>query len=211
MHPLVAKAAAIVLALPKAWFPDGERPETPIEREQRIVGFVTEVIAAAEDIAPKAGYEVDEIAALSLTFAYSESAFAWEVHAGQPWPGRPPPLGDRGRARCLFQLQRSAALVPRDEWRPFEPDEWRRLSGLDHAATRFCAQAGVRAVGWHALRCKHKVDRARSVGDHSWVGMVLASQYHRPDARCENLSRGSGRRGDLYKHLLYRLRKPGGK
>lgn len=207
MNALIAAAIAVILTLPRPWFPEEHRPETDAEREARISRLVTRVVARAEEESKRIGYTPIEVTSLSLAIAYNESALAWEVHAGQEWPKRPPPFGDNGRAACVFQLQPSAAQVPFDEWRPFEPDEWRSLAGLSERSTRLCVKAGVRAVAYHAWRCRGRLARARALGDHVYIGTVVASQYHQPRLPCGYFSRGSVRRGHLYKTLLYRLHK----
>jgi hypothetical protein len=204
---LKAKAAAVILALPAAWFPEGNRPETVTERATRITGVTDTVVDEAAEHSKWIGYQVEEVTALGLAFSYNESAFAWEVHAGKPWPKRPPPLGDNGHAACVFQLQPSASMVPLDKWRPFERDEWSSLVGLDPESTRRCVRGGIRAIAWHAHLCRGYLAKHRALGDHKWVGSVIAAQYHKPSLPCGYLSSGSTRRGRLYAAILYQLRK----
>ena len=201
-----AAALAVMLAMPRAWFPDDNRPETLDERATRIGGFVSDVVDEADTHAPRAGLSVIEGTALGLAFAYNESALAWEVHAGKPWPGRPSPFGRAGE-RCLLQLHRTASAVPLDDWRPFELEDFEALTGLDAAATRRCARAGVLAITWHAHLCRGYLRQHRDRGDHVWVGATIAGQYHRPALECGTLSIGSIRRGKLYAAILYQLQK----
>ena len=207
LEALKAKAVIAILALPRAWFPEDNKPETDAEHDARITYVVEDIVEEADEHAKWIGYQADEVTALGLAFAYNESAFAWEVHAGEPWPERPSPFGPAGE-RCFFQLHRTAYMVPLDKWRPFELEEFEALTGLDRAATRRCALAGVRVIAWHAHRCRAYLAPYRAKGDHLWVGAVIAAQYHRPSLPCGSLSTGSIRRGRLYRSMLYQLRKP---
>jgi hypothetical protein len=200
-----AAATAAVLALPRAWFPDGNRPETAGERDERIAAFVSDVVDEADQHAKRAGLSVLDHTALGLAFAYNESALAWEAHAGKPWPGRPSPFGPAGE-RCLFQMHRSAYMVPIDYWRPFERDDWIGLVGLSPAATRRCAHAGMITIGWHANLCRGYL-RTLTADDRVWFGATIAAQYHRPSLPCGQLSVGSMRRGRLYAALRYQITK----
>lgn len=206
LESLKAKAAAVILSLPRAWFPEDQQPETDAQYEARIVRTTSVIVDEAATHAKRVPLNVDEMTALGLAISYNESAFAWEVHAGKPWPKRPPPFGDNGHAACVFQLQPSAAMVPLDQWRPFERGEWSSLVGLDPESTRRCARAGMRAIAWHTFRCARELKRHREVGDHTWVGTIIASQYHRPSSTCGRISTGSFKRGRLYRSILTRFR-----
>ncbi len=162
MHTeLVAAVIAVFMTFQAAWFPEGQAPETVEQRELRIAIALEEIVTESEDIYIShdlqkiIGFELIDLVALSVIQAKWESgSLAYEIHAGTYVQGRPSPFGDGGRARCFFQLQKTASLVPFDKWRPFEPDEWITLAGLDRQSTQRCARAGVRVLAYHAWRCR---------------------------------------------------------
>lgn len=204
------RAHRVLITMPSPWFdPAHPLPETTPEREARIGRVAVEVAAQVERIDDETGllratgWSRDDIVAAAAVLAYTESAFAWEVHAGAPWPGRPAPFGDKGRARCLFQLQVGASQVPRPEFRPFVHEEHQTLAGLDEAATRRCVRAGVRALAWQAWRCRGKLASARWGKQHSMA--VLFTEYRRPGS-CDAASSQAISRAFAWKTFRYRMR-----
>lgn len=207
------RAGRVLVSMPAPWFsPEHPLPETPAEREARIgrvADEVNEQVEAIDDetgVLRATGWSRDDLVAGASVVAYVESALAWEVHAGEPWPGRPPPFGDRGRARCLFQLQASASSVPRPEFRPFAPEEHPTLAGLDDEATERCVRAGVRALAWQAWRCRGKLAGHLSKGDRQWAMAVLFTEYRRP-GNCNHVSSQAIARAHAWKAFRYRMRK----
>jgi hypothetical protein len=197
--------------MPVPWFdPAHPLPETSDERDARLGRVsheVEEQVRALDDatgLLRATGWGLDDFVAMAMIAAYNESSMAWEVHAGQEWPGRPSPFGDRGRARCLFQLQRTAAMVPKDEFRPFELAEHMLLAGLDDEATTRCVRAGVRALAWQAWRCRGKLAKNLAVGDRQWAVAVLYAEYHRPGA-CNHPTSQSLGRAFAWKTFRYRM------
>lgn len=206
METLTAALLTVLLQLPSAWFPDEHRPETPAERQHRLGLIVADVVRESAIVHDRTGWPTLRLAALALVQAYNEGAFAYEVHAGVSWPGRPAPFGDHGRARCLFQLQRSAAGVPVADWRPFEADDFDQLVGLGREPTQRCVRAGVLALGWQIARCKN-VRTAYRKGDHRWAATLVFSQVHRPTADCRGLAAGSTRRAYAYESFVSRAQR----
>lgn len=158
---LVAAVIAVFITYQAAWFPEGHAPETTEQREARVALALEDIVTESEDIYIShdlhklIGIELIDLVALSVVQAKWESGgLAYEIHSGTRVVGRPSPFGDGGRARCFFQMQKTASEVPFDKWRPFEADEWIALSGLDRQATQRCARAGVRAIAYHAWRCR---------------------------------------------------------
>lgn len=214
-RPLHDCAADTLRALPVPWFdPAHPLPETDAERDARLGRIAVEAVTQTKILddetgfLTRTGFPLDAFIALALAGAYNESALAWEVHAGQEWPGRPAPFGDKGRARCLFQLQPSASMVPRDAFRPFDAVDHPRLAGLDEEATRRCVRAGVRAFAWQVWRCQAATRAAVAEGDRSarYAIAVIYSEYHRPSDCRFALSPGSLRRADAMRGFLARLR-----
>ncbi len=205
MSALAAALLAVTMKLPVAWFPDDRRPETREQRRTRVARVTTEVAEQAHTLEERTGWSALRLASLGMIQAYNESALAYEVHAGVDWPGRPPPFGDRGRAKCLFQLQRSAASVPFDEWRPFEPDQHDQLVGLGPEPTALCVRAGMRALAWQLVRCDN-IREAYRKADHRWAATLAYSQVHRPSSSCKGaLSPGSTRRAYAYEAFVSRV------
>jgi hypothetical protein len=213
---LTAVATQAMLALPRPWFDPAHQPETPAELEERLAGVAEQIVDAAVTVDREArwgrqtGLSVVDLVALSLTKAYNESALAYEVHAGVEVPGRPSPFGDNGRARCFFQLQPSASLVPFAAWRPFEPEEWISLVGLDDEATSRCARAGVRTLAYHAWRCRKILRPNVTAGDRYWVAAVVFAEYHRPTewaspAFCRTTTPQSLRRAHAYQTIRRKI------
>jgi len=199
------RAAGLLLSMPRPWFdPAHPLPETEEETEFRIARVAREVDAQVLEIDRSTGllratgFSRLDFVALAAVAAYSESSLSWEVHAGREWPGRPAPFGDHGRARCVFQLQPSASQVPFEQWRPFEPDEHLLLAGLDEESTRRCVRAGVRALAWHAWRCKKENRVLLQHGDWKQAVAVIYSEYHRPSACRYVLSDGSYKRAGTW-------------
>lgn len=204
METLTAALLTVLLQLPAAWFPDDHRPETGAEREKRLELIVREVVRESVPVHQETGWSVLRLSSLALVQAYNEGAMAYEVHAGVDWPGRPPPFGDNGRAKCLFQLQVSASSVPLAKWRPFEAHEHDALAGLGPEPTRRCVRAGVRALGWQIARCSN-IQQAYRRGDHRWAATLVFTQNHRPRAACDGaLSPGSTRRAAAYESFVAR-------
>jgi hypothetical protein len=210
------RAGTVLLAMPRPWFdPAHPLPETEAETETRIAGFAREVDAqvveldAETDLFARTGFGRLDFVAMGAVAAYSESSLAWEVHSGIEWPGRPAPFGDKGRARCLFQLQSSAAQVPFAQWRPFEHGEHVNLAGLDEAATRRCVRAGVRALAWHAWRCRGQ--NAHFLAQGAWgrrqAAAVIFSEYHQPRECRHVLSVGAHDRAAAWETFRSKLRR----
>lgn len=206
METLIAALLTVVLQLPAPWFPEDHRPETEDQRAARIERIVAEVVRQVDDVREGTGYTAAELASLSLVQMYNEGALAYEVHAGVTWPGRPPPFGDHGLAKCLFQLQPSAASVPVQRWRPFEPGRLDELVGLGELPTRRCVRAGVRAIAWQIARCRNIRD-AHAKGDARWAATLVFSQVRLPTASCSGLTAGSTRRAYAYETFLARVRR----
>jgi hypothetical protein len=213
---LVHAATATLLSLPEPWFDPAHRPETKEERRARLAAVIDKLVHSAARIdeetgwSKKTGLRVLDLVAMGVTQAYNESALAYEVHAGVEVPGRPSPFGDNGRARCFFQLQSSASLVPFAEWRPFEPEEWPSLVGLDDEATSRCARAGVRALAYHAWRCRKVLRPNVTAGDRYWVAAVVFAEYHRPTewaspAFCRTTTPQSLRRAHAYQTIRRKI------
>lgn len=211
---LVASCLSAILALPIPWFPPNKPlPETTEQREQRIKMVLEETVEASYDVLKehptwevKTGWTLIDLVAMSVAQAYNESAFAYEVHSGQGWPGRPPPLGDKGRAACLWQMQISATQVPFDEWRPFEREQWATLVGTDRPSTRRCAQGGVRIIAYHAWRCQTPLRKFNKRTDHRWPAAHVLAEYNQPTrwgVRCSRVTSDSIRWAATY-HLVRR-------
>lgn len=164
MTPHAQLVAAVVLVwntFQAPWFEEGQAPETNEQRETRNALALEDIVTASEDIylshdlEKLVGFELIDLVALSVIQAKWESGtLAYEIHSGTRVQGRPSPFGDGGRARCFFQMQKTASQVPFDKWRPFEPEEWITLAGLDRQSTQRCARAGVRAIAYHSWRCR---------------------------------------------------------
>lgn len=205
METLATALLTVLLQLPSPWFPVQHQPETEAERRDRLGRIVREVVRESSVVHEKVGWSTLRLSSLALVQGYNEGAFAYDVHAGIEWPERPPPFGDHGRAKCLFQLQRSASSVPVTEWRPFEPEEHDELVGLEPEATRRCVRAGVRAIGWQIARCNN-IQKAYRQGDHRWAATLVFTQVHRPRPSCDGpLSPGSSRRAFAYESFVSRV------
>lgn len=152
---MLAKLLAIVLAWTPTWYPPGGGPET---REQR-----TQRWAMASDTMVQSGgsgitkfWPQDNVALIATIFRY-ESALDYHVHGGEPSP-----IGsqDKGKARCLGQIQQSRLLTKK---------EWVGLAGRDRAATRRCADMVLRVMWYHAKRCKMRQEIPGSI---RWRAML---------------------------------------
>ncbi len=143
--------------------------------------------------------------AIAANLAYEESSLAWEAHAGEPWPGRPAPKGDHGRASCLFQLQRSAASVPDPKFRPFELSEHKALTGVDEDATQRCVRAGVKALAWQAWRCRRQLKQHIETGDKQYAVAVIYGEYHLPSQFCIHLTSQSIKRAFDWRQFMDRM------
>jgi hypothetical protein len=208
--PTPGQQAAVVLRkMPAPWFdPEQAKPETDDERNERLAQVAhaidDEVVALNKDtqFLPKTGWRRREFVAMAANLTYEESSLAWEVHAGEPWPGRPAPKGDHGRAICLFQLQRSAASVPDPKFRPFEFSEHTALAGVDGDATQRCVRAGVKALAWQAWRCRRQLKPHIETGDKQYAVAVIYGEYHWPTQRCIHLTSKSIKRAfDWYQFM----------
>jgi hypothetical protein len=140
---LTVVAIGLLKSYPTVWYPDeGEfiNPETRQEREIRL-SMIAEVDAEVAYDNDTPWGPVDDF---SLVYAIQsgESAFEYRVHAGE---GSHIGSADRGRSRCLGQIQHTR------EW--WTEEEWLALAGTDRASTKRCTQAILRVFSYHAKRC----------------------------------------------------------
>lgn len=211
---LVAAALAAVLNVQLPWYPpNAPVPEAPTEREARLGMMVDSLVTESEIIMldrnyyEEVGLELVDLVAMGLAQIQYESYFAWESHSGKPWKGRPKPRGDKGRAICSFQLQKSASMVPFKRWRPFEKGDWALLEGLSPEATTRCMRAGMRALAYHGWRCRKPLKELYRRGepktrtDRKWVIAHIYRENWTPRpyaSRCSQVSASSLLRAGTY-------------
>jgi len=130
---------AEIQAWTPTWYPPGGGPETDPDRRKRWA-MVAEVLA---DLPQETDLWPQDQTALVATIWKYESSLDFHVHGGDRSP-----IGhqDRGTSRCLGQIKHVKA------W--WTLSEWTALAGRDIEATRRCAAATLRVIGYHVERCK---------------------------------------------------------
>lgn len=145
MTPLLAFVLAALLSAPK---PHGSLEEDAARRARSL--SVASELTAAVDLRVMTGRfpgaERHLWAAAAAATAIRESGgLRRSVHSGKR-------LGDRGGSTCFMQINRG---------NPVAYDTWDRLAGLDEAATRRCADAGVESLAHLRAFCARRVPRRR--------------------------------------------------
>jgi hypothetical protein len=133
----VLKAAALAVALshPRPWYPSTyEQRESPARYERRVGVLVEAAVRVGGNPPTNWRWSRNALIAGILAHWRDESKFAYEVHGG--WR-HPVWHQDHGRARCLGQHQASG-VMPRARWR--------KLAGVDLAASMRCARATAEAL-----------------------------------------------------------------
>jgi len=149
---------AVLLALPGVYYPKGQEPETPQEREARLL-----VVAEAIHLESKRAVCEDEdtscrrvwpgsrreLESLLITLAFHETRFAYNVHVGKCRENecdsvRSPGGGVVHRARGLWQVH-ATGLVGRALWD--------QMLGAEISPTRANARGAVLVAAASRSRC----------------------------------------------------------
>lgn len=140
-----------LLSLPLAY--DDRAPELVEDKTVQLLDVAVAVTEAVEAEQRWPGSR-QELAAMAIATAWSESKLALRIHRGQCLALE----CDRGRARGLWQIQRQ-------RWMTL--DDWDRLHGLEN--TRHAARIAVRMLTRARNLCRSLE------GSREWVEMTFAS------------------------------------
>jgi len=148
-------AALLSLPIPR------NAAEPPAERRGRLA-LVAAELAAAVDLAVMTGRLPGRerrlwAAAAAATLVRESGNVSRAVHSGAR-------LGDGGRSICLMQINRGNPAG-------YLPHPWKRLAGLDRAATRRCVAGGVRSLARMRAWCARR-------GASDLMGATLSAYMH---------------------------------
>jgi hypothetical protein len=131
MSELAAAILATALAASGPWYPPGEDPESPCERQQRYETIATALAVEAIELEDGWGWSAADRAWAGYVVTRHESGrWRLEVHDGSR-------RGDRGQSVCLGQIRHG--------------DE--SLIGTSLEATRACVRAVYEHLAQHWERC----------------------------------------------------------
>jgi hypothetical protein len=156
-----------LLALMLEWKVPEESAESKLARWRPLV---TKSYSECKKYEKRTGVTAETCAALSVNKAY------WETGL-QAFLQLEPKTGPSGE-ECFFQLHRTVAAVPFDEWRPVH--EYGTRHGPDY--TR-CVEDGVRVLSYHLWRCNLTEQKLRG-GDGRAQIWHLYSEYYIPSEGC---------------------------
>jgi hypothetical protein len=123
--------------LPRSHAPGESMTEELLRLERITVAYAGAVVPYADG----KGWTGSELAMAVLILIVEESQLDQRIHAGT---GHPVWHEDRGRSKCLGQIQASR-LIP--------AELWRTLTGLDEESTTRCAEATVAVWVSQAKQC----------------------------------------------------------